>query len=46
MGNKVQLKQLEGGGYMVESSKAKSLNYRVTAIAGDNSEMVSIATFN
>ncbi|MEN4796374.1 hypothetical protein [Pantoea agglomerans] len=46
LGNKVKLKQFEGGAYMVESSKAKSLNYRVTAITGDNSEMVSIATFN
>ncbi|MDY4367628.1 hypothetical protein SNR26_07845 [Pectobacterium brasiliense] len=45
LGNKVQLKQFEGGGYMVESSKGNSLNYRVTAITGDNSKMVSLATF-
>lgn len=45
LGNKVQLKQFEGGGYLVESSKANGLNYRVTAITGDNSKMVSLATF-
>lgn len=45
LGNKVQLKQFEGGGYMVESSKGNSLNYRVTAITGDNSKIVSLATF-
>ncbi|MEN4683826.1 hypothetical protein [Pantoea agglomerans] len=45
LGNKVQLKQFEGGGYLVESSKVNSLNYRVTAITGDNSKMVSLATF-
>ena len=44
-GNKVQLKQFEGGGYMVESSKGISLTYRVTAITGDNSKIVSLATF-
>ena len=45
LGNKVQLKQFEGGGYMVKSSKGNSLNYRVTAITGDNSKIVSLATF-
>ncbi|MCQ8228700.1 hypothetical protein [Pantoea trifolii] len=45
LGNKVQLKQFEGGGYLVESSKGNSLNYRVTAITGDNSKIVSLATF-
>jgi len=45
LGNKVQLKQFEGGGYMVESSKRISLNYRVTAVTGDNSKIVSLATF-
>ncbi|ASN13829.1 hypothetical protein B7764_00885 [Pantoea ananatis] len=45
LGNKVQLKQFEGGGYMVESLKRISLNYRVTAVTGDNSKIVSLATF-
>ncbi|MES3204230.1 hypothetical protein QDQ60_13720 [Klebsiella aerogenes] len=45
LGNKVQLKQFEGGGYLVESFKGNSLIYRVTAITGDNSRMVSLATF-
>lgn len=45
LGNKVQLKQFEGGEYMVETSKGISLNYRVTAITGDNSKIVSLATF-
>lgn len=45
LGNKVQLKQFEGGGYLVESIKEKSLNYRITAITGDNSKIVSLATF-
>lgn len=44
-GNQVQLKQFEGGGYMVVSFKGNSLNYRVTAITGDNSKIVSLATF-
>jgi hypothetical protein len=46
LGNKVQLKQFEGSGYMVESSKGNSLNYRVTVITGDNSKIVSLATFD
>lgn len=45
LGNKVQLKQFEGGGYMVESFKENRLTYRITAITGDNSKMVSLATF-
>ncbi|MCU5778934.1 hypothetical protein N5923_15690 [Erwiniaceae bacterium BAC15a-03b] len=45
LGNKVQLKQFEGGGYLVETSKRNSLNYRVIAITGDNSKIVSLATF-
>lgn len=45
LGNKVQLKQFEGGGYLVESSKGNNLNYRVIAITGDNSKIVSLATF-
>lgn len=46
LGNKVELKQFDGGAYMAESSGGISLNYRVTVITGDNSKIVGLATFD
>lgn len=44
-GNKVQFTQFEGGEYLVESLKEKNLSYRVTVMTGDNSKMLTLATF-